>query len=276
MVTPVNEAQTEGDPDASEPEEDGLSEGDIVLVDFEAWTDEDDLFDTTRRDVAEEAGWDVGDEEELEPMPVLLGGGRIVPGFEEALLDAEVGEDEEIDVPPTQAFGLHDSDRVRTFPRRDFEKKEIEPHPGTRVEINGQQGIVVQATASRVRVDFNHPFAGRTLSYSFRVLEKVTGAEDKVKALIGLDYDTEEAGAFEVDIDGDGAVVTVPEEASFAPEWFMAKHRLGHDVFEHTDLEEIRFVDTVTREQMEDHDHGHGHGHTATAPQSAATGAFDA
>lgn len=279
-MTPVSEAQTEAEEepeaDAEGEDQDGLAEGDIVLVDFEAWTDEENLFDTTRREVADEAGWDVG-EDELVPMPVLLGSGRIVPGFEEALIEASIGEDQEVDVPPTKAFGLHDSDRVRTFPRRDFEKQDIEPQPGTRIEINGESGLVVQATASRVRVDFNHPFAGRTLSYDFRVLEKVTEPEEKVSALIGLDYDAEKTRGFDVSIEDDVAIVEVSEEASFDPQWFLAKHQLGHDVFEHTSLDGLRFVDIVTREQMDEHDHGHGHDHgpQATAPQSAATGAFE-
>lgn len=259
------------------PVSEGLEEGDIVLVDFEARTEDGELFDTTRFDVAEEAGWDV-EEDELAPMPVLLGDQRIVPGFEEALLEHEVGDEDEIEVPPTKAFGEHDADRVRVFPRRDFEKKDMEPRPGMSVEINGQRGRVVQATASRVRVDFNHPFAGKTLSYDFEIVEKVTDADGVVEAILALDYGTQEAQGFEVEVEDDVATVTVPQDASFDPQWFMAKHQIGHDVFDHTELDEIRFVDSVTREDMEEHDHGHGHGHgapAATAPQEAATGAFD-
>lgn len=254
----------------------GLSEGDIVLVDFEARTEDGELFDTTRFEVAEEAGWDV-EEEELSPMPVLLGEQRVVPGFEEALLEGTIGEETEIEVPPTKAFGEHDGDRVQVFSRRDFEKKDIEPRPGTRVEINGQQGTVVQATASRVRVDFNHPFAGKTLTYKFTIEEQVDDDAGRVEALIALDYGTQKADGFEVEVDEGTATVTVPEEASFDPQWFMARHQLGHDVFDHTELDELRFVDVVTREDLEDHDHGHGHGQdpAATAPQTAATGAFE-
>jgi len=243
----------------------GLSEGDIILVDYEAWTGDGDLFDTTRDDVAEDNDWDM-DEGGLDPMPVLLGDNRIVPGFEEALLDAEIGEPTEVEVPPTKAFGQHDSNRVRTYPRRDFEKKDLDAQPGAQVEIDGQQGVVVQATASRVRVDFNHPMAGKTLSYDFEILEKVEDDEGKLEALIGLDYGVSEARGFEVELDDGEATVRVPEDASFDPQWFMGKHRLGHDVFDHTDLDSIEFVDTVTREAMQEHDHGPG-AHAAAAHQ---------
>lgn len=274
----MTEAETE-DEDAPEPDADesSLSEGDLVLVDFEAWTEDGRLFDTTRRETADEAGWDVG-EDALEPMPVLLGEQSVVPGFEEAILEAEIGEETEVDVPPTKAFGMHDDNRIETFNRREFEKKEIEPQPGTPVEINGRQGTVLQATASRVRVDFNHPFAGKTLQYKFTVEKRVTEDDEVVQTLIGLAYHREDAAGFEVDVDDGTATVTVPDDASFEPEWFMARHRLSHEVFDHTDLDELTFVDTVTREQMDEHQHGHGHGHggaAASAPQSAATGAFE-
>lgn len=243
---------------------DGLSEGDIVLVDFEAWTDDGELFDTTRNELALEEGWDV-EEDELRPMPILLGGERVVPGFEQALLEAEVGEEGEAEVPPEEAFGKHDDNRVRLYPRSELEKEGKNIQPGAQIEIDGQRGQVVQSTASRVRVDFNHPMAGKTLEYDYEVLELVEGDQDKLEALVALDYDVSKAEDFEVTVEDGAATVRVPDEASFDSQWFMARHRLGHDVFEHTDLESVEFQDEVTREQMEEHDHGHGHPAQAAA-----------
>jgi FKBP-type peptidyl-prolyl cis-trans isomerase SlyD len=245
---------------------DGLSEGDIVLVDFEAWTDDGELFDTTRQDLALEEGWDV-EEDELRPMPILLGGERVVPGFEQALLEAEVGEESEVEVPPVDAFGKHDDNRVRLYPRSELEKRDINLQPGAQVEIEGQRGQIVQTTASRVRVDFNHPMAGKTLEYEYEVLEIIEGDQEKLEALIALDYAVSKAEDFQVTVEDGEAIVTVPDEASFDSQWFMARHRLGHDVFEHTELDGVEFRDEVTREQMEEHDHGHGPGAAQAAPQ---------
>lgn len=239
-----------------------FSEGDIVLVDFEAWTDDGDLFDTTREAVAKEAGWDL-EEQSFDPLPVVLGAQRVVPGFEAALLAADLDEEKEVEVPPGEAFGEHNPDRVRVFPRRDFEKKEIDPYPGTRVEMGGKRGTVVQATASRVRVDFNHPFAGKTLTYKFKIVERVEGDEDRLRALLKLDYGIKKAEGLEVEVDGTTATIRLPESAMFDTEWFMAKHRLGHSVFEHTELETVELVESLTREDFEAHDHGHGHAHPA-------------
>lgn len=247
---------------------DGLSEGDIVLVDFEAWTDEGDLFDTTRPDVAEDEGWEP--DIELQAMPVLLGGRRLVPGFEDALLEAEIGEETETEVPPEKGFGEHDPDQVRVFPRKEFEKADIDPIPGNQVEISNERGVITQATASRVRVDFNHPMAGRTLTYKFNVVERVEDPAERVRALLGIDYQVTRVDDFEVEVEGDTARISLSEEAANDPQFFMAKHRLGHDLFEHTELETVELVETMTRESFEEHSHGHG------MPQQAVEAAAEA
>lgn len=233
--------------------------GNIVLVDFEAWTDAGELFDTTREPVAEKEGWDAP-EGGLSPMPVLLGENRVVPGFEEALLAAEVGKEVEVEVPPEKAFGPHNPQMVRTYPKREFEKSDVEIAPGVRIQIGERRATITQVTASRVRVDFNHPMAGRTLTYKFNVTQAIESDEAKLRALLGMDYAVTKAADFEIAIEGKVATLTVPEEATWDSRWFMAKHRVAHDVFEHTELDELRFVDALTRKAMEAHGHGHAHG----------------
>jgi hypothetical protein len=56
----------------------------------EAWTEDGELFDTTKRDVAKAHG-KFNEEVVYEPLPVLVGTGRVIPGFDEALERADVG-----------------------------------------------------------------------------------------------------------------------------------------------------------------------------------------
>lgn len=239
---------------------DTFTNGDIVLVDFEAWTDEGELFDTTRDAVAEKAGWDAP-EGGLKPMPILIGSHRVIPGFEAAIRSAELGKEVEVTVPPAEAFGEHNAQLARYLPRKDLEKQDVDLTPGTRIQMGDRRATITQVTASRVRVDFNHPMAGHTLKYTFKVLEKVEATEARVAALIGLDYSVLRANEFDVTIEGTTARIVVPESVAWDSQWFMAKHRLGHDLFEHTDLETVEIVDRLTRKEMEAHGHGHAHDH---------------
>ena len=69
--------------------------------------------------------------------------------------------------------------------------------------MNNKTGLITSVTAGRVRVDFNRRFAGQSLKYRFTVLEKIENDEEKVKAVVEMDYGTSE-----------GFKVTVKEEES--------------------------------------------------------------
>ena len=234
----------------------------IVLVDFEAWTDDGTLFDTTRPEVAKKAGMDPT---ELKgPLPVIIGGGRVVAGFEEAIRNAKVGEETEATVGPEQAFGPRSDGLVRTFPMTEFRKREVMPEPGMRVEMQRRRGTVTHVTASRVKVDFNHPYAGRTITYKFKVEKVLEDTEDKVRALIDLAFRVGTSDDFSVRLDGGQLTITPPERLVLDPAWFLAKHRLAHDVFDHLGVETAVFEDRFTRKGMEAHSHAeHGHGEDA-------------
>lgn len=58
---------------------------------------------------------------------------------------------------------------------------EIETESGRKLK-----GKVLTVSGGRVRVDFNHPYAGKHLVYEVEVVEKIEDPIDKVKALIEL------------------------------------------------------------------------------------------
>jgi len=77
-----------------------VSKGDIVHVDYDAYIAESGmLFDTTNADKAKEAGI-FNENLTYKPMPVLVGGGRVFPGLDEALAEAKVGERTTVGDPP--------------------------------------------------------------------------------------------------------------------------------------------------------------------------------
>src|SRR5438046_10582339 len=56
------------------------------------------------------------------------------------------------------------------------------------VSITGKHGIVTAVSAGRVRVDFNNPLAGKTLKYVVKPTRKAQTPEERVRAVIDLDY----------------------------------------------------------------------------------------
>ncbi|WP_289846411.1 FKBP-type peptidyl-prolyl cis-trans isomerase [Thermococcus alcaliphilus] len=149
-----------------------------------------EIFDTTYEDVAKEAG--IYSEKGIYgPVPIAVGAGHVIKGLDEALEGLEVGKKYTIELPPEKAFGKRDPKLIKTFTIGQFRRQGIYPFPGLDVEIETEsgkklKGRVMSVSSGRVRVDFNHPYAGKTVVYEVEILEKIDDPIEKVKALIEL------------------------------------------------------------------------------------------
>ncbi|WP_394325272.1 FKBP-type peptidyl-prolyl cis-trans isomerase [Thermococcus peptonophilus] len=115
----------------------------------------------------------------------------MIQGLDEQLEGLEVGKKYEIEVPPEKGFGKRDPKLIKTFTLGQFRRQGIIPFPGMPVEIETEggrklRGRVLTVSGGRVRVDFNHPYAGKHLVYEVEIVEKIEDPIEKVKALIEL------------------------------------------------------------------------------------------
>ena len=117
-----------------------------------------------------------------EPMAYLHGGyGNTLPGIEAALGGQARGYQTTLVLSPEQAFGPRDETLVRTIPRSEFP-------PGVKVggqlqgrTDDGREQVfhVVKIKGPQVLLDGNHPWAGKTLRFSLKVLDvRAASAEE--------------------------------------------------------------------------------------------------
>ena len=238
-----------------------VAKGALVRVDYEAWTEEGELFDTTKRDVAKAHGKH-NDEIVYEPLPVLVGTGRVIPGFDEALLGADVGKEVDVTIPAEKAFGPRDPNKTDTIPLREFQKQEVTPYPGMRLQHSGKMATVVSVTPGRVRIDYNPPLAGKSLRYKFTITEEVQDPIARVKAFIELAYGQGRADGFKIDAQGDAVTITLPDSCKYDQRWFVAKYRLVSDLRAYAGYKTTRFVEeyvtTEAAHPTETHTHADG------------------
>jgi FKBP-type peptidyl-prolyl cis-trans isomerase 2 len=222
-----------------------MEKGDIVYVEYDAYS-EGRLFDTTHEDLAKEN--DIYNENQrYNPLPVIIGAGRLVRGFENALISANVGEEREVEFGEGEGYGVRDPKLVETFSIREFRRERIEPQPGMEVSIRNRRGTVITATAGRVIVDFNDPLAGKTLKYKFRILEKVEEPEKKVQAIIEMYYPSYQG--FSISRDGEFMNVTLPEICKSDQRWFLVKFAVVGDIRDHAGIGRVRFIEEYTAEE---------------------------
>lgn len=112
----------------------------------------------------------VDDRSAGEPLAVVLGDHRIPRGIEDALFDMEVGERRELVVPSELAYGVYDEKAAQWYLRTAIEDGYSLKKGSILVWTNPEDqsrrpARVTDATKDGVKIDMNHPFAGKTLEY---------------------------------------------------------------------------------------------------------------
>ncbi|MEM4749782.1 MAG: peptidylprolyl isomerase, partial [Sulfolobales archaeon] len=202
-----------------------FKEGDFLLVDYSVFVrDTNELIETTREEEAKERG--IYREGEIyRPKLIIIGEGRVVKGFEEALINSEIGVDNEIVIEPLKAYGERDPDKVKIYSLRELARNNIIPEVGKVVEVGGSLGIVRSISGGRVVIDFNHPLAGKTLLVKYKIVKKIEDISEKIKQLIMRRFTKipEDRIVIRVSEEEAKAEIDTPEEILFAEDLQIAK-----------------------------------------------------
>ena len=229
---------------------DTIEKGDIVWLEYDAWTVNPNgtqtLFDTTHDEVAKKEGKFEEKKVYIE-SPVVVGKGRLFEGLDAALIGAKIGERKEVVIPAEKGAGVRDPRLVELKTEREFLRQEIDPEVGMEVSISGKRGIVTAVSAGRVRVDFNNPLAGKTLKYIVTPVRKAKTPEERVRAVIEMDYGLGEQ--FKIHLKDGASEIQLPDVCKTDEKWFVSKFRVVADLRELTELKTIRFVEEYEKKE---------------------------
>jgi len=98
------------------------------------------------------------------------------------------------------------------------------------VEIGGRTGVLQFLSAGRARIDYNHPLAGATLRYDYRITKVVEDRKEKVETLLEMNTGRDD---FEVEFDDDDLTITTPEEIAYDQNWAFTKFSLVRTLRDH-------------------------------------------
>ena len=108
-----------------------------------------------------------------EPIEFIQGAGNIVPGLEQALYGMSVGESKAVVVAAEDGYGQMDREATMEVPRDQF-PQDIPMEVGTQLELHDEAGQpmvarIDQVGDTTVRLDFNHPLAGKELHFDVKI-----------------------------------------------------------------------------------------------------------
>lgn len=161
-----------------------MNSGDFVYIEYVGKIKESgEIFDLTREDVAKKENI-YNEEIKYGPVPIIVDADFVMTGLNEALKEMNVGEKKNFEIKPEKAFGERNTELVKLIPEARFKEQDMDATPGSFVTINKLKGRILSVDGGRVKVDFNHPLAGKTLEYEIEIVSKIEDQTEKVKALI--------------------------------------------------------------------------------------------
>jgi len=161
-----------------------MKPGDFVEVDYTGRIkDSGEIFDLTKEDIAKKEN--VYRPDVLYgPVVLIVGADFIIRGLDEALRGMNVGDKKNVEITPEKAFGEKKDELVKLIPAARFKEQNLDPVPGAIVNIGVTKGVIQSISGGRVKVDFNHPLAGKTLEYEIEIKSKVTDQKERIKAIV--------------------------------------------------------------------------------------------
>lgn len=136
-----------------------VKNGDTIEVHYKGTLSDGTLFDSSI---------------DSDPLKFKVGSGEVIEGFENGVLGMGIGEKKLVTIPPANAYGDFDDDKLIEVPISEFPEN-IVPELGMQLSLGDGQGntfdvIVVEIRENVVVLNANHPLAGHELTFALELI----------------------------------------------------------------------------------------------------------
>ena len=156
---PTTTAASSDDGATETPDSLTAEDGDLVEVHYVGTLDDGSQFDSSR--------------ERGTPLPFTVGTGQVIPGFDQAVRGALVGDTITVRMEPSDAYGEWSEENVFDVP---FNPEQGDIAVGDQVYLtDGRPVLILEITDETVKLDANHRLAGEALTFEIEVLAITRG-----------------------------------------------------------------------------------------------------
>jgi len=125
--------------------------------------------------------------EDGDPLEFMVGSGQMIPKFEENLLGLRKGEKKPFTIAAADAYGDHDDTLMMDVPLTAF-PKDLKLEQGMQLGTTGSMGeqmivTVAELKADSAVIDYNHPLAGKDLTFAIEGEDVRKPTKDELSAL---------------------------------------------------------------------------------------------
>jgi FKBP-type peptidyl-prolyl cis-trans isomerase 2 len=119
------------------------------------------------------------------PYEFLVGGNATIPALEKGMLGLKVGDKKTITIKAADAYGEYSADAIQEVPKDQFPAG-TEFTVGMVFSVQTGQGnmpvTVKEIKAKSVMMDFNHPLAGKNLTFDVSIVKIRAATKDELAA----------------------------------------------------------------------------------------------
>jgi peptidylprolyl isomerase len=109
-----------------------------------------------------------------QPLQFTIGEGKIIPGFEQAVIGMNPGDTKNFTIPSEEAYGPHRKEMLIEVDRKQM-PADLKPVIGQHLEIQKEGRVfrvtVFATTENSVTLDANHPLAGKDLVFDIQFVD---------------------------------------------------------------------------------------------------------
>lgn len=116
----------------------------------------------------------------------LHGAENLIEGLEDALEGKKAGDTFAVTIAPEKGYGDYDAEDIDTIPLDEFGMDVSDIEVGEEIELWNDEdeelfeAIVLEVTDKYVKLDFNHPLAGKTLHYEIQVVDVRNATQEEM------------------------------------------------------------------------------------------------
>ncbi len=225
-----------------------MNKGDFVEIEYVGTIKETgEIFDLTDEKLARDKGM-FNPQTRYGPVDIVVGAPHVLPGLDKRIAELKVGDKKTIELKPEDAFGQRHAELMKMFSANAFKKQNINPVPGQFIDIGQARGKVLSVSGGRIRIDFNHPLAGKTLIYDVKVNRKIEKKDEQVRALVGYHLPIK-LEAVDVAIKGDDCKIKLPLKQEMPAQ---LKNSIAEEITKHVKgLKTIEFSAVFEKEKKD-------------------------
>jgi FKBP-type peptidyl-prolyl cis-trans isomerase 2 len=136
-----------------------VKNGDVINIHYTGTLSDGTVFDSS---------------EGRDPLKFTVGEGMVITGFDKGVLDMEINQEKTININELEAYGPYNADMIIEMPI-DQVPADMNPTVGMEVHLSDPEGnvmpvIVTELNDKTIKLDANHPLAGKDLTFKLQLV----------------------------------------------------------------------------------------------------------